>query len=200
MGRARAAAAFCWEAPRARRFCRSSPLPPRAPGPRPPTQKDQRFCPAHSSDATPQCCACARLEPRGAEWPALQDGGRRLCLDCLGSVVVDTRDAQPLYREVLAFFAAQGMGHAYAPPLLLVEGGVLEGARAGGGGGACAGACRQPLPARSVFAPSPLPPAPTPPPRAPARADHASRETGRARGEQGPVFHVRGLCVATVYT
>lgn len=31
--------------------------------------------------------------------------------------------------------------------------------------------------------------------------DHASRETGRRRGgEEGPIFHVRGLCVATIYT
>ncbi|GBF95244.1 hypothetical protein Rsub_08275 [Raphidocelis subcapitata] len=115
---------------------------------------DTRFCPAHSADGTPTCCACQRLEPRGAEWPPLSDG-RRVCLECLGTIVADTPDAQPLYREVLEFFKAQGMPHPYAPPLLLVESSVLEA--------------------------------------------HASQE-GRAGGAEGPVFHVRGLCVATIYT
>ncbi|KAI8473875.1 MAG: hypothetical protein J3K34DRAFT_466141 [Monoraphidium minutum] len=121
-----------------------------------PFWKDFRYCPAHNRDGTPPCCACGRLEPRGAEWVVLQDGGRHVCLECLGTIVVDTRDAQPLYKEVLEFFRVQGMPHPYPPPLLLVESSVLE--------------------------------------------DHASRETGRRRGEDGPVFHVRGLCVATVYT
>lgn len=121
-----------------------------------PFWKEQRYCPAHAHDGTPTCCACGRHEPRGAEWVVLQDRGRRACLECLGTIVVDTNDAQPLYREILEFFKSQGMPHSYAPPLLLVESGVLE--------------------------------------------DHASRETGRRRDEDGPVFHVRGLCVATVYT
>jgi hypothetical protein len=42
------------------------------------------------------------MEPRGSGWAVLKDGGgdRRLCLECLGTVVLDSKDAQPLYGEV----------------------------------------------------------------------------------------------------
>lgn len=52
-----------------------------------------------SIDGTPQCCSCNKLKPVGEEWVGLQDG-RLLCLDCLDTLVVDTKDAQPLYDEV----------------------------------------------------------------------------------------------------
>ncbi|KAF8064573.1 DA1 [Scenedesmus sp. PABB004] len=115
-----------------------------------------KACPVHygGGDGTPACCACGRLQPRAEEWVGLQDG-RVLCLECLGTVVIDTKDAQPLYDEVLGFFASMGMPHAYKPPLLLVEGPVLQ--------------------------------------------DYASRE-GRDQGEHAPMFSVRGLCVAHVYS
>ena len=47
---------------------------------------------------------------RGAEWVSLSDG-RVLCLECVSSIVVDTKDAQPLYDEVLAFFRSMGWVH-----------------------------------------------------------------------------------------
>lgn len=72
-----------------------------------------RHCPEHDSDGTVSCCACCRLQPRQEEWAPLADG-RSLCLDCVSAgVAVDTRDAQPLYQGVLAFFAHQGMPHPY---------------------------------------------------------------------------------------
>ena len=60
----------------------------------------QRYCPAHAEDGTPRCAGCDRLQPRGEEWGELHDS-RQLCLSCLGSVVTDTRDAQPLWQNVL---------------------------------------------------------------------------------------------------
>lgn len=115
-----------------------------------------QHCPSHRVDGTPQCCSCNKLKPVADEWVSLQDG-RQLCLECLDTLVVDTKDAQPLYDEVLQFFTFMGMPHPYKAPLLLVEGPVLE--------------------------------------------DYADRE-GRPRqpGASGPVFHIRGLCVAHVYT
>jgi predicted Fe-S protein YdhL (DUF1289 family) len=60
----------------------------------------QRYCPAHAQDGTPRCAGCDRLQPQGEEWGELHDS-RQLCLSCLGSVVTDTRDAQPLWQNVL---------------------------------------------------------------------------------------------------
>eukprot|EP00198_Chlamydomonas_reinhardtii_P013404 XP_001702741.1 metalloprotease [Chlamydomonas reinhardtii] len=94
--------------------------------------------------------------PPGEEWAPLPDG-RPLCLGCLGSVVLDTADAQPLYGELMDWYRADmRLPHAGAkPPLLLVDGPTLN--------------------------------------------EHAARE-GRDDSAGAPMFHVRGLCVATVYT
>ena len=43
--------------------------------------------------------------PPGEEWAPLPDG-RPLCLGCLGSVVLDTADAQPLYGELMDWYRA----------------------------------------------------------------------------------------------
>jgi hypothetical protein len=56
-------------------------------------------CPAHLHDGTMQCCGCNKLQKQQEEWVKLQDG-RPLCLECLDSIVVDTKDCQPLYDEV----------------------------------------------------------------------------------------------------
>lgn len=96
-----------------------------------------KHCPVHSTDGTTQCCACSRLQGRSDDWIGLQDG-RQLCLDCLDTIVVDTKDAQPLYDEVLQFYHSMGMRHEYRAPVLLVDSSVLndyavkEGGRAPG--------------------------------------------------------------------
>lgn len=67
----------------------------------------QRYCP-HHEEAEPRCSACDRLQPHAEQWVELEDG-RPLCLACLDTVVTDTRDAQPLWQNVLAYFAGMGM-------------------------------------------------------------------------------------------
>ena len=60
-----------------------------------------KYCPKHGQDGTPQCYACNRFQPRGESWVQVStEGSRHLCLECVGSIVVDTQDAQPLYNEV----------------------------------------------------------------------------------------------------
>lgn len=61
----------------------------------------------------------------GTEWARLSDG-RQLCLQCLDSIVVDTRDAQPLFDEVLRFFVSKGMKHEYRVPFMLVDAPTLN--------------------------------------------------------------------------
>lgn len=66
---------------------------------------------------------------------------------------MDTRDAQPLYRQVLSFYRNMGMPHPEEPPFMLVDAFTLN--------------------------------------------DYSNREGKDVSG--GPVFHVRGLTLATVY-
>ncbi|KAG2446250.1 hypothetical protein HXX76_000842 [Chlamydomonas incerta] len=116
----------------------------------------ERYCHGHAEADIVRCCACSRLQKKGEEWAPLPDG-RPLCLGCLGSVCLDTADAQPLYGELMDWYRADmRLPHTGGkPPLLLVDGPTLN--------------------------------------------EHAARE-GRDDSAGAPVFHVRGLCVATVYT
>ena len=82
-------------------------------------------CPEHAGDGTPRCKACTRLPRRGAPHVELPDGSC-LCAGCSQTVVVDSRDAQPLYDEVLAWCARRGAGLPRRPPLLLVGPDALE--------------------------------------------------------------------------
>lgn len=66
------------------------------------------------------CCA-------DEQWADLDDG-RALCLSCLTTMVVDTQACQPLYEDVLQFYASKGMPLPARPPLLLVETGALNSA------------------------------------------------------------------------
>lgn len=85
-----------------------------------------KYCPQHSSDGTPRCFGCERLEARAeaARHAALPDG-RTLCVACVATAVVDSADAAPLYDDVLAFFAALGVPLCARPPLRLVDAAVM---------------------------------------------------------------------------
>ncbi|KAG2497852.1 hypothetical protein HYH03_004119 [Edaphochlamys debaryana] len=86
----------------------------------------ERFCNSHDESRLVRCCGCTRIQKHGEEWPPLPDG-RHLCLHCLGSVVLDTREAQPLYEDVLAFYRDEmRLPLQYKPPVLLVDGPTLN--------------------------------------------------------------------------
>lgn len=80
----------------------------------------QKYCPTHEHDRTPRCCSCERMEPMDTTFVALNDG-RKLCLECLDSVIMDTNQCQPLYLEIQAFYESLGMKVEQQVPLLLVE-------------------------------------------------------------------------------
>ncbi|XP_020961404.1 protein DA1-related 1-like [Arachis ipaensis] len=50
----------------------------------------QKYCPSHEHDNTPRCCSCERMEPRETGYIGLNDG-RKLCLECLDSAIMDTK-------------------------------------------------------------------------------------------------------------
>ncbi|KAF7139335.1 hypothetical protein RHSIM_Rhsim07G0234800 [Rhododendron simsii] len=81
---------------------------------------DQKYCPSHERDGTPRCCSCERLEPRDTQYAALDDG-RKLCLECLDSAIMDTNECQPLYLDIQVFYEGLNMKVEQQVPLLLVE-------------------------------------------------------------------------------
>lgn len=74
----------------------------------------------------------------GADWADLGDG-RWLCTGCLATLVPDTKECQPLYDEVLEFYASMGMKLPARPPMMLVDKGALNEAGRRGFEGRCAG-------------------------------------------------------------
>ncbi|OAY69340.1 protein DA1-related 1-like [Ananas comosus] len=80
----------------------------------------QKYCPSHEMDGTPRCCSCERMEPRDSKYVTLDDG-RKLCLECLDSAVMDTSECQPLYIDIQEFYEGLNMKVEQQVPLLLVE-------------------------------------------------------------------------------
>lgn len=80
----------------------------------------QQYCPSHEKDGTPRCCSCERMEPRDASYLLLDDG-RKLCLECLDSAIMDTHECQPLYLEIQEFYEGLNMKVEQQVPMLLVE-------------------------------------------------------------------------------
>nr|XP_034889614.1 protein DA1-related 1-like isoform X1 [Populus alba]XP_034889615.1 protein DA1-related 1-like isoform X1 [Populus alba] len=80
----------------------------------------QKYCPSHERDRTPRCCSCERMEPRDTRYISLDDG-RKLCLECLDSAIMDTHECQPLYFEIREFYEGLNMKVEQEIPLLLVE-------------------------------------------------------------------------------
>ncbi|XP_074279221.1 protein DA1-like [Silene latifolia] len=81
---------------------------------------DQKYCPSHELDGTPRCCSCERMEPQDTGYVPLADG-RKLCLECLDSAVMDTNECQPLYLDIQEFYECLNMKVEQHVPLLLVE-------------------------------------------------------------------------------
>ncbi|KAH7278530.1 hypothetical protein KP509_38G045100 [Ceratopteris richardii] len=90
----------------------------------------QKYCPHHEIDSTPRCCSCERVESKDAQYISLDDG-RKLCLECLDSVIMDTGDCQPLYHEIRDFYEGMNMKIDQQIPMLLVHRQALNEAMVG---------------------------------------------------------------------
>ncbi|XVF83781.1 hypothetical protein PTKIN_Ptkin16aG0520100 [Pterospermum kingtungense] len=80
----------------------------------------QKYCPSHEHDNTARCCSCERLESRNVRYYSLEDG-RRLCLECMESAIMDTGDCQPLYHAIRDYYEGLNMKIDQQIPMLLVE-------------------------------------------------------------------------------
>ncbi|KAG0490778.1 hypothetical protein HPP92_007641 [Vanilla planifolia] len=94
----------------------------------------QKYCPSHEIDGTPRCCSCELVEPRDSKYVKLDDG-RKLCLECLDSAIMDTNECQPLYLDIQEFYEGLNMKVEQHVPLLLVERQALNEAMEGEKGG-----------------------------------------------------------------
>lgn len=70
------------------------------------------------------------MESRNTGYFELNDG-RKLCLECLDSSVMDTFQCQPLYLQIQEFYEGLNMTVEQEVPLLLVERQALNEAREG---------------------------------------------------------------------
>ena len=70
------------------------------------------------------------MQPREIGYIALNDG-RKLCLECLDSAIMDTSECQPLYSDIQKFYEGLQMRLEQQVPLLLVERQALNEAREG---------------------------------------------------------------------
>ncbi|KAF9674677.1 hypothetical protein SADUNF_Sadunf10G0151800 [Salix dunnii] len=80
----------------------------------------QKYCPSHEHDNTARCCSCERLESWDARYYSLEDG-RRLCLECMESAIMDTGDCQPLYHAIRDYYEGMIMKLDQQIPMLLVQ-------------------------------------------------------------------------------
>ncbi|CAM0875817.1 unnamed protein product [Alopecurus aequalis] len=88
----------------------------------------QKYCPSHDHDGTPRCCSCERMEPKDIKYITLDDG-RKLCLECLYTSIMDTEECQPVYIDIQEFYEGLNMKVEQQIPLLLVERQALNEAR-----------------------------------------------------------------------
>lgn len=70
------------------------------------------------------------MQPRDTTYVALNDG-RKLCLECLDSAIMDSNECLPLYTDIQQFYEGLHMKVEQHVPLLLVERQALNEAREG---------------------------------------------------------------------
>jgi hypothetical protein len=68
------------------------------------------------------------MEPKDIKYITLDDG-RKLCLECLYTSIMDTNECQPVYIDIQEFYEGLNMKVEQQIPLLLVERQALNEAR-----------------------------------------------------------------------
>ena len=61
-----------------------------------------------------------KIQSKDVLYVALEDG-RKLCLECLQTSIMDTGECQPLYHEIRDFYEGLNMKISQQVPMLLVE-------------------------------------------------------------------------------
>ncbi|KAL2498341.1 Protein DA1 [Abeliophyllum distichum] len=81
----------------------------------------QKYCKSHLHDGTPRCISCDRLtENVEAKYVELDDG-RKHCLECMESAIMDYNEFQPLCLDVQEFYEGLDMKIEQEIPITLVN-------------------------------------------------------------------------------
>jgi len=64
----------------------------------------EQMCPSHASSPGRRCTGCHRFEPQDEPFADLGDVGRVVCYSCCRTAIVDSSDAEPLWKSVINFF------------------------------------------------------------------------------------------------
>lgn len=68
----------------------------------------------------PSIIFLSSIQPKDTKYITLDDG-RKLCLECLNTAIMDTDECQPLYIDIQEFYEGLNMKVEQQIPLLLVE-------------------------------------------------------------------------------
>eukprot|EP00239_Pterosperma_sp_CCMP1384_P006751 CAMPEP_0197851976 /NCGR_PEP_ID=MMETSP1438-20131217/19370_1 /TAXON_ID=1461541 /ORGANISM="Pterosperma sp., Strain CCMP1384" /LENGTH=664 /DNA_ID=CAMNT_0043465797 /DNA_START=153 /DNA_END=2147 /DNA_ORIENTATION=+ len=100
-----------------------------------------KYCARHDMKRIKSCTSCGRMENTALPHMQLGDG-RQLCTTCCGrDNLIDSKDCQGLYDEILQFYANTGMPLSQRVPMMLVDFPALNEV-AGKEGGRHSGECR----------------------------------------------------------
>lgn len=92
-----------------------------------------RVCRKHYEDGIERCASCDRFKAIDDNWFRLEDD-RQICNECSKTSLMDSISVQPLYDDVLQFYASLDLQLPSQPPLMLVDKHALnESAPLGGG-------------------------------------------------------------------
>ena len=69
--------------------------------------------------------SCKKIQSKDVLYVTLEDG-RKLCLECLQTSILDTGECQPLYHEIRDFYEGLNMKISQQVPMLLVERNALN--------------------------------------------------------------------------
>lgn len=103
---------------------------------------DWKYCTKHENKSK-RCTSCSRVEPNDAPFNDLNDSGRKVCMSCVRSVVLDNDELKPIFDEALTFLS-EGLGICVFPemhsiPVMSVGSEILN--ERGRSGGQCRGLC-----------------------------------------------------------
>jgi len=69
----------------------------------------EQMCPKHANESNRRCCGCHRFEPEDSGFVELLDANRCACSSCCRTIVVDSKEAESLWKNVIKFFEDLGL-------------------------------------------------------------------------------------------
>jgi hypothetical protein len=65
---------------------------------------DEKMCLSHAENPGRRCTSCHRFEPVDEPFADLHDGNRCICYACCRTVILDSKEVEPIWSQVMLFF------------------------------------------------------------------------------------------------